>query len=66
MMVISYSAWASQIFPRLTHTTVAGALMDMYQNTGDAVALQYGGSAAYNIVFLERYGRETLTLGAKF
>lgn len=29
---------------------VASALMDMYQNMGDALALQYGGSAAHNTV----------------
>ena len=40
--------------------------MDMYQNMGDALASQYGGSTAHNIVFLERYGRETLTLGVGF
>ena len=48
------------------HKSIADALMDMYQNMGDALALQYGGSTAHNIVFLERYGRETLTLGAGF
>ena len=38
----------------------------MHQNMGDALALQYGGTIARNIVFLERYERETLTLGARF
>ena len=35
--------------------------MDMYQNMRDALAPQYGGFTTHNIVFLERYGRETLT-----
>ena len=30
---------------------IADALMDMYQNMGDALALQYGGSSAHNNVF---------------
>ncbi|XP_024519618.1 phosphoinositide phosphatase SAC1 [Selaginella moellendorffii] len=38
-------------------STIAAALMDMYQNMGDALALQYGGSAAHNTVFPERHGR---------
>ncbi|KAH7445223.1 hypothetical protein KP509_02G113200 [Ceratopteris richardii] len=29
-------------------SSIAEALMDMYQNMGDALALQYGGSAAHN------------------
>lgn len=29
---------------------VAAALMDMYQNMGDSLALQYGGSEAHNYV----------------
>jgi hypothetical protein len=29
---------------------VAGTLMDMYQDMGDVLALQYGGSAAHNMV----------------
>ncbi|KAG6547526.1 hypothetical protein Mapa_010974 [Marchantia paleacea] len=36
---------------------VANALMVMYQNMGDALALQYGGSAAHNTVFPERQGK---------
>jgi hypothetical protein len=36
---------------------VAGALMDMYQNMGDSLALQYGGSEAHNYVFPERQGK---------
>ncbi|GBG59739.1 hypothetical protein CBR_g54842 [Chara braunii] len=36
---------------------VATTLMDMYQNMGDALALQYGGSAAHNTVFPERQGK---------
>lgn len=38
-------------------SSMAGALMDMYQNMGDALALQYGGSAAHNTVFPERHGK---------
>ena len=48
------------------HNNIADALRDMYQNMGDALALQYGGSTTHNTVFLERYGRETLTLGVGF
>ena len=48
------------------HNNIADALVVMYQNMGDALALQYGGYIAHNIVFLERYGRETLTLGVEF
>lgn len=36
---------------------VAAALMVMYQNMGDCLALQYGGSAAHNTVFPERQGK---------
>lgn len=32
-------------------SSIAAALMDMYQSMGDALAQQYGGSAAHNIVF---------------
>ena len=46
--------------------SIADALRDMYQNMGDALALQYGGSTTQNTICLERYGRETLTLGAGF
>ncbi|KAG0500949.1 hypothetical protein HPP92_001021 [Vanilla planifolia] len=38
-------------------STIAAALMDMYQSMGDALAQQYGGSAAHNIVFPERQGK---------
>lgn len=38
-------------------SSIAGALMDMYQNMGDALAIQYGGSAAHNTVFHERHGK---------
>ncbi|KAG5224629.1 phosphoinositide phosphatase SAC [Salix suchowensis] len=38
-------------------STIAAALMDMYQSMGDALAQQYGGSAAHNTVFLERQGK---------
>lgn len=31
-------------------SSIAAALMDMYQSMGDALAQQYGGSAAHNIV----------------
>lgn len=33
-------------------SSIAAALMDMYQNMGDALAQQYGGSAAHNTVCL--------------
>ncbi|BBM99160.1 phosphatidylinositol 3,5-bisphosphate 5-phosphatase [Marchantia polymorpha subsp. ruderalis] len=33
------------------------ALGDMYKRMGDAIALQYGGSAAHNTVFPERQGK---------
>lgn len=33
-------------------SSIAGALMDMYQSMGDALAQQYGGSAAHNTVCL--------------
>lgn len=36
---------------------VAAALMDMYHNMGDCLALQYGGSEAHNYVFPERQGK---------
>ncbi|GAQ79856.1 Sac domain-containing Phosphoinositide Phosphatase [Klebsormidium nitens] len=43
--------------PRLDpESEVAGILMDMYQEMGDVLALQYGGSAAHNMVFPERQG----------
>ncbi|KAJ7282190.1 hypothetical protein O6H91_10G028800 [Diphasiastrum complanatum] len=38
-------------------STIATALMHMYEKMGDALALQYGGSAAHNTVFLERQGK---------
>ncbi|XP_075494550.1 phosphatidylinositol-3-phosphatase SAC1-like isoform X1 [Primulina tabacum] len=38
-------------------SSIAAALMDMYQSMGDALAQQYGGSAAHNIVFPERQGK---------
>ncbi|CAN6678690.1 unnamed protein product [Malus baccata var. baccata] len=38
-------------------STIAAALMDMYQSMGDALAQQYGGSAAHNTVFTERQGK---------
>jgi len=31
-------------------SSIAAALMDMYQSMGDALAQQYGGSAAHNTV----------------
>lgn len=37
--------------PTLDHdSSTAAALMEMYQNMGDALAQQYGGSAAHNTV----------------
>ncbi|KAK2978546.1 hypothetical protein RJ640_009505 [Escallonia rubra] len=38
-------------------SSIAAALMDMYQSMGDALAQQYGGSAAHNTVFPERQGK---------
>ncbi|XP_068649727.1 phosphatidylinositol-3-phosphatase SAC1 isoform X1 [Aristolochia californica] len=38
-------------------SSIAAALMDMYQSMGDALAQQYGGSAAHNMVFPERQGK---------
>ncbi|CAN6873616.1 unnamed protein product [Brassica oleracea var. botrytis] len=38
-------------------SSIAVALMDMYQSMGDALAHQYGGSAAHNTVFPERQGK---------
>ncbi|KAF4366387.1 hypothetical protein F8388_018835 [Cannabis sativa] len=38
-------------------STIAAALMDMYQSMGDALAQQYGGSEAHNTVFTERQGK---------
>ncbi|KAL1824923.1 hypothetical protein ACET3Z_011701 [Daucus carota] len=38
-------------------SSMAQALMDMYQSMGDALAHQYGGSAAHNTVFTERQGK---------
>lgn len=32
-------------------SSIAAALMDMYQSMGDALAQQYGGSAAHNTVW---------------
>ena len=62
----SFSLGLSDIPKVYLHNSIADALMDMYQNMGDTLALQYGGSTAHNTVFLERYGRETLALGARF
>lgn len=38
-------------------SSIAAALMDMYLSMGDALAQQYGGSAAHNTVFPERQGK---------
>nr|CAB3479686.1 unnamed protein product [Digitaria exilis] len=38
-------------------SSIASALMEMYQGMGDALAHQYGGSAAHNTVFTERQGK---------
>ncbi|KAK1371764.1 Phosphoinositide phosphatase SAC1 [Heracleum sosnowskyi] len=38
-------------------STIAAALMEMYQSMGDALAQQYAGSAAQNTVFPERQGK---------
>ena len=37
--------------------SIVDAMMDIYQNMGDAFTLQYGGFAAHNSVFLGRYGK---------
>ncbi|KAK1287335.1 Phosphoinositide phosphatase SAC1 [Acorus calamus] len=39
------------------NSSIAAALMDMYQSMGDALAQQYGGSEAHNTVFPERQGK---------
>lgn len=36
-------------------SSIAAALMDMYQSMGDALAQQYGGSAAHNTVFIHAW-----------
>nr|GEV70849.1 phosphoinositide phosphatase SAC1 [Tanacetum cinerariifolium] len=46
-------------------SSIAAALMDMYQNMGDALAQQYGGSAAHNTVFPERQGKWKATTQSK-
>uniref|UniRef100_A0A2P2KSW8 Phosphoinositide phosphatase SAC1 n=2 Tax=Rhizophora mucronata TaxID=61149 RepID=A0A2P2KSW8_RHIMU len=38
-------------------SSIAAALMDMYQSMGDSLSQQYGGSAAHNTVFPERQGK---------
>ncbi|KAL8172570.1 hypothetical protein V2J09_024374 [Rumex salicifolius] len=38
-------------------SSIAAALMDMYQGMGDALAHQYGGSAAHNTVFPDKQGK---------
>ncbi|XP_028761182.1 phosphoinositide phosphatase SAC1-like [Neltuma alba] len=38
-------------------SSIAAALMDMYRSMGDALAEQYGGSAAHNTVFPEQPGK---------
>ncbi|KAH1034966.1 hypothetical protein GYH30_055095 [Glycine max] len=38
-------------------SSIAVALLDMYQSMGDALAQQYGGSDAHNTVFPERQGK---------
>ncbi|CAA0827794.1 Phosphoinositide phosphatase SAC1 [Striga hermonthica] len=46
-------------------SSIAAALMDMYQSMGDALAQQYGGSAAHNTVFPERQGKWKATTQSK-
>lgn len=41
-------------------STIAAALMDMYQSMGDALAQQYGGSAAHNTVCSFLHGLKIL------
>lgn len=38
-------------------SSIAVALMEMYQGMGDALAQQYGGSAAHNTVFPDKQGK---------
>ncbi|PIA51250.1 hypothetical protein AQUCO_01100235v1 [Aquilegia coerulea] len=40
-----------------SNSSIAAALMDMYQSMGDALAQQYGGSAAHNTVFPDKQGK---------
>ncbi|XP_030468029.2 phosphatidylinositol-3-phosphatase SAC1 [Syzygium oleosum] len=47
------------------HSSIATALMDMYQSMGDALAQQYGGSEAHNTVFTERQGKWKATTQSK-
>ncbi|XP_071737843.1 phosphatidylinositol-3-phosphatase SAC1 [Rutidosis leptorrhynchoides] len=46
-------------------SSIAAALMDLYQHMGDALAQQYGGSAAHNTVFPERQGKWKATTQSK-
>ncbi|KAG9144517.1 hypothetical protein Leryth_010735 [Lithospermum erythrorhizon] len=46
-------------------SSIAAALMDMYQSMGDALAQQYGGSEAHNTVFRERQGKWKATTQSK-
>lgn len=44
-------------------SSIAAALMDMYQSMGDALAQQYGGSAAHNTVRTSYINESNLVLG---
>ncbi|KAL1805043.1 hypothetical protein ACET3Z_028111 [Daucus carota] len=46
-------------------SSIAAALMEMYQSMGDALAQQYAGSAAQNTVFPERQGKWKATTQSK-
>lgn len=44
-------------------SSIAAALMDMYQSMGDALAQQYGGSAAHNTVRASYCNKSNLVIG---
>lgn len=49
--------------PRVgSESGLAVTLMEMYENMGDVLAMQYGGSAAHNKVFSQRQGRWNATI----
>eukprot|EP00250_Pteridium_aquilinum_P012832 c20972_g1_i1 orf=656-3202(-) len=49
--------------PRVgSNSGLSVTLMEMYENMGDVLAMQYGGSAAHNKVFSQRQGRWNATI----
>ena len=61
-----YSPWACHIFPRIdSHSNIADALMDMYQNMGDALTLQYRGPTIHKAIFSERHSKWKATMQSK-